>query len=1251
MDGHRVSPPAVTHGIRWFLLLIIPLILLSGVLLIAWEIRMAQETMRSHVLREARQAAQALNPSRIDAVMREATWDPPSPTYQRLARQLQILQETHPGILNFELIGRSSDGENYRIMGGKSDPSVVSCALNMEAAFAGETLMCIPLALNKQQAITACAPVYGAFGEDIIAVLRTTHDPAPWARLKHQAIIEAVLLSLALLCIAVLASLCRFHIPVDHERSGFLSRYYEALLMLVAGFVLSLYAADIAHDYAHRSKQQAFEQLADSEMAQFMRQWYRIRDDYLVGIARFLEASDDVDQETFSHFVSPILENSLVYAVAWVPIVKTRMPGDGLWGLDEAGNRISVPMRDYYFPVELFAPHGKVKEVDGFDLMTDQARKTALEDVLLTGYSSSTPPIHLAHDPDGKKMILTYYPVRREHNGKIIGMVSLIVDPEKLLTSIYRQHVIHVDFLMQTKKGTSHVLARYWDAPVDDREMTVAQSVGMFGHIFQVVTHPGPDFESVVPLVAFGRTFMSGMILTFALALIIVFPMRQRIKLRQLVSARTADLGESQAVLERKLKYEEILYEISTLAMEDKDADSFLQQVLRRLGEGLDVSRAYIFKHDHAQDAMSNTHEWVAPGISAEIGNLQNLPSSLVPWWTDQLKKGNNILFRDIEDIPDEKTREVLRTQHILSVEAVPLFVNDAYFGFIGFDACKEYRYWPEEDVGIITAIARVISHYIERQYYENSLKLSREKLKEQLEALRRGETERARLASAIEQAGETIVVTDTDGIIQYVNPSFTRTSGYTREEAIGQKPSVLKSGKQDEGYYRAMWETIQSGQIWEGRFINKKKNGDIYTEEVTISPVMDDQGEIINYVAVKRDITREMDIEQQLIQSQKMETIGTMAGGIAHDFNNLLQSIIGFTDLALDEKTTPAQRREFLMEVRKAGDLATTLTRQLLAFSRRQVLAKQTVDLPVLIGQMTKMIGRMIGETVQLDLNVHDSMPPVHADPGQIEQIIMNLVVNARDAMPDGGRVTIGFKEILFTEEDLLFHAGARAGRFVRISVSDTGAGMPEHVRKRVFEPFFTTKPSGKGTGLGLSTVYGITRQHDGWVSVYSEEGSGSDFHVYLPVAAGIKNDMPSAPRKETPPAQGQGERILLVEDENGVRHLMDKLLSTHGYIVTPAASAEEALEIYTREQGAFDLVFSDVVLPGQSGFDLVETLKKRNPSVRVLMVSGYTDERTRWPHIREKGWRYLQKPVNRQVLLTTLREIFQGDTPREVS
>jgi PAS domain S-box-containing protein len=574
-------------------------------------------------------------------------------------------------------------------------------------------------------------------------------------------------------------------------------------------------------------------------------------------------------------------------------------------------------------------------------------------------------------------------------------------------------------------------------------------------------------------------------------------------------------------------------------------------------------------------------------------------------------------------------------------VHAVPCLHKDGHIRFADIRAAIIEQGGTAMGIGIFSDVTEMHELLRERERMLAEAESARRILLSVLEDEKHAHAENVRLVAAIEQAAESVVITDLNGRVEYVNPAFERISGYTRAEVYGQHTRILKSGRHDAAFYTHIWQTIRSGQVWSGRMVNRRKNGELYTEDATISPVLDSDGALSHFVAVKRDISREIEVERQLAQSQKMEVVGQLAGGVAHDFNNLLQTILGFTEMAQSEKDLAVVQESLLPEIRRAGESAAALTRQLLAFSRRQVLEKQPVDLNELIDRMGKMIRRIIGEDITLILQMNASGHQVLVDPGQFEQVLLNLIINARDAMPEGGQVTVttGVRRFSGEDEHTMVDSGSiPAGTYVQLSVADTGQGMSAEVRTRIFEPFFTTKAPGKGTGLGLATVFGIIKQHGGWITVYSEPQQGTDFHIYLPALKAEKSE-PAHVQEERAPPRGRGEKILLVEDESMIRLLMERLLSRHGYQVTTAALADNAEQLFDAENPPFDLVCSDIVLPGRSGFSLVESLKAKRPDIRVLMVSGYTDERTRWPEIRQRGWQYLQKPISAATLLTTLR------------
>jgi PAS domain S-box-containing protein len=614
---------------------------------------------------------------------------------------------------------------------------------------------------------------------------------------------------------------------------------------------------------------------------------------------------------------------------------------------------------------------------------------------------------------------------------------------------------------------------------------------------------------------------------------------------------------------------------------------------------------------------------------------------------------------------------------------------------------------------------------------------------------------------AALASAANAVLITNVNGVINWVNPAFTALTGYAFDEAVGQNPRILHSGQHSREFYKSLWSTILSGRVWHGEMVNKRKDGQLYTEEMTVTPVRDSTGNVTHFIAIKQDVTdrrrteqalRESEgkfralaesasaaifisqgdrmvyanaatahilgvtqqellgrefwdfihpdsrelvrerrearmrgaevppryevkmltsdkkerwidftatmvewegqpavlgtafdvterkkLEEQFRQAQKMEAVGRLAGGIAHDFNNLLGVIIGYSELLLETPSVgDAGVRRKIEEIHKAAGRAASLTRQLLAFSRQQVLEPRVLNLNAVVEEMEKMLRRLIGEDIELVTHLDEGLGLVKADPGQLEQVVMNLAVNARDAMPRGGRLVLQTSNADVDESMARQRAVFQPGRYVLLSVSDTGIGMDEEVRTHLFEPFFTTKEKGKGTGLGLATVYGIVKQSGGYIWVYSEPGRGSTFKIYLPrVDEAEPETRPAAVELET--LRGT-ETVLVVEDEESLRQLMCEFLRQSGYTVLEAGDATSALAVAARH-AEISLLVTDVVLPGRSGRELAETLQKKRPQLKVVYVSGHTDDAMLRHGIDDPGVAFLQKPFSRDAFLRKVR------------
>jgi len=419
-----------------------------------------------------------------------------------------------------------------------------------------------------------------------------------------------------------------------------------------------------------------------------------------------------------------------------------------------------------------------------------------------------------------------------------------------------------------------------------------------------------------------------------------------------------------------------------------------------------------------------------------------------------------------------------------------------------------------------------------------------------------------------------------------------------------------------------------------------KRKDGRRLTVQLSVRAVRDGTGQVVFYETFARDITERRQLESQLLQAQKMEAVGRLAGGVAHDFNNLLTVILSYSDLLLEDLPSDAPDREDVEEIRKAAIAASTLTRQLLAFSRQQVLQPRVLDVNEVIAGTEKLLGRLLGEDVRFTTTLASKLGAVKVDPGQLEQIIMNLAVNARDAMPRGGRLTIETANVELDEAYVRGHPLAQPGRYVMLAVTDTGVGMDAATQARIFEPFFTTKEPGKGTGLGLATVYGIVKQHGGSIWVYSEPGRGTSFKIYLP-----RVDEAVSPQIATPAETvGGSETVLVTEDVAAVRAVAKQMLERQGYTVLEAPDGEAAITLVEQYAEVIHLLLTDVVMPDVSGRELATRLQALRPHLKVLYMSGYTDDAIVRHGILEEGIAYLQKPFTPDTLARKVRAVLDG-------
>jgi len=504
-------------------------------------------------------------------------------------------------------------------------------------------------------------------------------------------------------------------------------------------------------------------------------------------------------------------------------------------------------------------------------------------------------------------------------------------------------------------------------------------------------------------------------------------------------------------------------------------------------------------------------------------------------------------------------------------------------------------------------------------------------------EAALRDSEERYR--TLVEGVRDIIFALSPEGTISSLNPAFETITGWRREAWVGQPFERLVHPEDLPLALELLGRVVRGELRPASQFRVRTAKSDYRVGEFSATPQLH-EGRLVGILGIGRDVTERVQLEQQLRQAQKMEAVGRLAGGIAHDFNNILTAITGYADLLLEDLGATDPRRQDADEIHKAADRAAGLTRQLLAFSRQQVLQPTVLEVNKLVSDLEKMLRRLLGEDVALTTQLAPTTGRVKADPGQLEQVIMNLAVNARDAMPNGGKLTLETGNVDLDESYATDHYPARAGPFVMLAVSDTGTGMSEATQAHMFEPFFTTKEKGKGTGLGLATVYGIVKQSGGFIWVYSEVGHGTTFKLYLPRVQELA-ERASQPA-QTPARAARGtETVLVVEDEAPVRSVARQVLERHGYTVLEAPSAEAALDIATRYSGAIHLLLTDVVMPGLNGRELATRLADLRPDARVIFMSGYTDDAVTRHGVLEPGSAYVQKPFTPDAIARKVREV----------
>ena len=589
------------------------------------------------------------------------------------------------------------------------------------------------------------------------------------------------------------------------------------------------------------------------------------------------------------------------------------------------------------------------------------------------------------------------------------------------------------------------------------------------------------------------------------------------------------------------------------------------------------------------------------------FGHRQNKIFPEIQWWYDHIH-------------PEDRERVVAGIHGVLDHGGTSW--SDSYRyrrGDSTYANVMDRGYIARDNVGTATRMIGAMTDVTERSRSEAAIRFQ------------------AQLLNAVQQA---VVATDPEGIVIFWNAFAENLYGWAAEEAVGKPIHELTPSPFLRDHGGEIGQRGSGGESWTGEYLVQGKKGKAFPALLTTAPVRDGRGAVVGYVRVSIDLTERRNLEEQFRQSQKMDAVGRLAGGIAHDFNNLLTVIRLNTEIIMEAFEPDDPRSDDVKQIRSAAERASTLTKQLLAFSRKQILQPRVLDMNSVVATVEPMLRRLIGEDILIASSC-GARGYLVADPGQLEQILVNLVVNARDAMGQGGTITIETKNVDLDETYTSEHAPVVPGRYVMLSVADTGVGMSADTREHAFDPFFTTKEAGKGTGLGLATVYGIVKQSGGYVWIYSEPGHGTSVKIYFPEVSAAAAFQPSEYKPATKEATRGSETILLVEDEAAVRGLAPRILEKQGYRVLSAQHGREAMDIASNETGKIDLVLTDVVMPGMNGRGLVERLAGIRPTMKSLYMSGYTDDDIIRRGFIEPSKSFLQKPFTSEALLQTVRKV----------
>ena len=972
-----------------------------------------------------------------------------------------------------------------------------------------------------------------------------------------------------------------------------------SVAVLLAGTLLTLMVSAWALHVAADTVRSKFDHISDSYIAQ-CRTYLTDQEQELSAIQRSIEVLDaHFDGKAFHRLVSPVLRFPGLQKIAWVPVVpydqraaqEAAAVQEGLNGytikeLTTEGTFRVAGRRDTYFPLQYIEPLQSDERLAGFDLGSNATRFDAITRAIKSGLPQASGRITMLQEKNNRHGFILAVPVR-----------SSTTHIRGLVVAAYRADVVLENSLASTNPAGFDILLTDLSAPPGESELTLHRSrlkldKSIYGVLASLLL---PQLENDHALDFAGRRWNIAIKATPGF-------LQQNAQLGGLgilPVGMLISLGLS-LFLHRKNNYikaiaasEEVIRQKDHFARCILDGLNLNICVIDQQGTIVATNRAW---HEFAEETNA------APGTCSEGSNY--LHAIL------ENSAGVSTIKADLTAVLDDTLSELCRDYPCHSPEIERWF------------SCRANSFKVGEST------YAVVSH-------------------EDITWRKKTELELRKLSRIIEESPISVVITDLFGTIEYVNPMFTRITGYSAAEAIGQNSRIVQSGNTPPETYKKLWSTILAGNTWEGEFANKSKDGRLFYESATISALRDSDGSITHFLGVKKDITENKNLTEQLVHSQKLESIGELAGGLAHDMNNILSVINGYATLVLPKMESDQKQHKYIMEILAASERAGALSHSLLAYSRKQVMNQHKEDLKFIVGTVSSFIKRILHDNIMFAITLADEPLTVFVDQMQIEQVLLNLATNARDAMPEGGTFTIATAAGSMDEQFIATHGFGTIGRYAIITVTDSGHGMDAETIHKVFDPFFTTKEVGKGTGLGLSMVMGIIKQHGGFIGLHSQPGKGCVFQLYLPLVADGNVSAPITTDYQM--VSGSGT-ILVAEDDPDTLILLEELLLRAGYTVITAIDGQDAVEKFARQKDEIALVISDVVMPRKSGKAASDEIRKMSAATKFIFVSGHAAK-----IIEEEGFlgtvtehaEIILKPILPFVLLQKIREMLASPSP----